>query len=169
MRKWILSTLFVLVLPATAQAQDGLIFDIGYTKACLQRSDSAEARRACIGKSADICMSTSPGGESTYGMGGCLSYEAEWWDEQLNIAYKALMRQEKANDSANGAGSNGPQSAAKALREAQRAWIPFRDAVCSYEYAQWGGGTGGGPASAACFLRMTGEQTLYLQSAGFGG
>ena len=54
-------------------------------------------------------------------------------------------------------------TAAVALRAMQRAWIGFRDATCDYERSLWGGGTGGGPATAACLMRMTGEQTLYLE------
>ena len=54
---------------------------------------------------------------------------------------------------------------AEALRDMQRAWITFRDAACDYERSQWGGGTGGGPATLACLMRMTGEQALLLGAA----
>mgnify|MGYP002633165040 CR=1 FL=1 len=154
---------------ASAVAAQELNFDIGYTTDCLAVAHGEAGMKACIGKAADACMVNTPGGDSTYGMGGCLSAEADWWDGQLNVAYKALMKREKINDAENGAGAGGPQSAATALRDLQRAWIGFRDATCAYEYAQWGGGTGGGPASVGCFMRLTGEQALYLQTAGFGG
>ena len=42
-------------------------------------------------------------------------------------------------------------------------WIGYRDATCDYERSQWGGGTGGGPATLGCLMRLTGEQTLYLE------
>jgi len=169
MRKWAgLLVGVALFWAVPAQAQD-LKFDIGATTRCLAGADGPDQKRACIGKAAEACMTDTPGGSSTYGMGGCLSAEAAWWDGELNTAYKALMKQEKTNDVNNGAGANGPLSAAKALRDAQRAWIAYRDATCAYEYAQWGGGTGGGPASVGCVMRMTGEQTLYLQTVGFGG
>jgi uncharacterized protein YecT (DUF1311 family) len=45
----------------------------------------------------------------------------------------------------------------------QRAWIGYRDAACDYERAQWGGGSGGGPATAGCLMRLTGEQALALE------
>ncbi|MFT5363966.1 MAG: hypothetical protein ACI9VX_001592 [Dinoroseobacter sp.] len=51
----------------------------------------------------------------------------------------------------------------------QRAWIEYRDATCSYEAAQWGGGTGAGPAFAGCLTRLTAEQALYLEFEGMGG
>ena len=50
----------------------------------------------------------------------------------------------------------------------QRAWIAYRDARCGYEYSLWQGGTGGGPASVACYMEVTGEQALYLESGGAG-
>ena len=50
----------------------------------------------------------------------------------------------------------------------QRAWIGWRDATCDYERAQWGGGTGGGPATVACLMRLTGEQALYLETVRMG-
>lgn len=169
MKNFLMLTFAVLSFSwAQVQAQE-LNFDIGYTTDCLATAADPAEKRQCIGKAAEACMINTPGGDSTYGMGGCLSKEGDWWDGRLNDAYKALMRQEKIHDRDNGAGSNGIQSAADSLKAAQRAWIPFRDATCQYEYAQWGGGTGGGPASAACFMRMTGEQALYLEGAGFGG
>lgn len=167
MRKFFMAMVFA-IFGTAPQAQE-LTFNIGYTTACLVATANIDAKQICIGKAAEACMTNTPGGESTYGMGGCLSAEAEWWDTELNQAYKALMAHEKNMDRENGAGENNVQSAAKALRDAQRAWIGFRDATCAYEYAQWGGGTGGGPASVACFMRMTGQQALYLQYAGFGG
>ncbi|MEO0774677.1 MAG: lysozyme inhibitor LprI family protein, partial [Pseudomonadota bacterium] len=57
----------------------------------------------------------------------------------------------------------------EALRAMQRAWIAYRDATCDYEYSQWGGGTGGGPALIGCIMRETGEQTLYLLASRLGG
>ena len=54
-------------------------------------------------------------------------------------------------------------SVAEALRAMQRAWIVYRDAACDYERAQWAGGTGGGPATAACLMQQTGVRTLELE------
>jgi uncharacterized protein YecT (DUF1311 family) len=54
-------------------------------------------------------------------------------------------------------------SVAEALRGMQRAWIVYRDEACDYERAQWAGGTGGGPATAACLMQQTGEQALALE------
>ena len=166
MRLFFIAILFSATAIA-GHAQD-LNFNIKYTTDCLADTEQVDAKQVCIGNAAEACMANTPGGDSTYGMGGCLSAEADWWDGQLNAADKALMKNEKNMDRENGLSENSVTSAAKALRQAQRAWIPFRDATCAYEYSQWGGGTGGGPASVACYMRMTAQQALYLQYAGFG-
>ena len=139
---------------------DGLEFSIAGTETCLSQIGGAE----CIGISAALCMTATEGGASTYGMGGCLSKEADYWDARLNAAYQDLMRRARENDG----DFNPPQSQAEALRDMQRAWIAYRDARCGYEYSLWQGGTGGGPASVACYMEVTGEQTLYLESGGAG-
>jgi uncharacterized protein YecT (DUF1311 family) len=54
-------------------------------------------------------------------------------------------------------------STSAALRDMQRTWIAYRDAACAYERSQWGGGTGGGPATADCLMRMTAAQALALE------
>jgi len=154
---------FVAMLASPAAAQDDLIFNIGHTRACLLDVASQADQRQCIGKSASVCMEATASGGSTYGMSGCLNFEAEWWDGQLNSAYQEVMKREKGDDAEFASEGSGIPKKAPALREMQRAWITYRDATCSYEYSQWGGGTGGGPASVGCIMRMTGEQTLYLQ------
>jgi uncharacterized protein YecT (DUF1311 family) len=158
----------IIVLAANSAplfAQDDLQFNIRHTSACLIEAGTTAEQRQCIGKSASACIDATPSGSSTYGMGGCLNFEAEWWDGQLNVAYRDLMKREKKDDAENASDGFSAPKKAPALKDMQRAWIPFRDATCSYEYSQWGGGTGGGPASIACVLRMTAEQTLYLQSS----
>ncbi|WP_299848608.1 lysozyme inhibitor LprI family protein [uncultured Roseovarius sp.] len=113
-------------------------------------------------------MADSPGGDTTVGMGGCLDREWQYWDGRLNTAYKRQMGRAKAIDAEMAdLGANVP-SQSDALRDMQRAWIPFRDGKCGYEYSQWGGGTGGGPAITACMMVETGEQALYLENAGLG-
>ncbi|MEJ8474912.1 lysozyme inhibitor LprI family protein [Roseibium algae] len=58
-------------------------------------------------------------------------------DAELNVAYKAAMTSMKQTDSYLDADMKG---AADALRDAQRAWIPFRDKACdSYGFMARGG------------------------------
>lgn len=143
---------------AAAAEDDDLVFSPAPLEACL----AAGGGRGCIGLAAEACMEATPWGASTVGMTACLGTEHEWWDARLNATYQALMAKEKRND----ADFPPPEGLglAETLRAQQRAWIAFRDARCTYEMAQWMGGTGGRPAHAACLLQMAAEQTLSLQT-----
>ena len=113
-------------------------------------------------------MNATSDGGTTVGMGYCLGQEFEYWDGRLNSAYGAIRTKAKAQDGEMAdLGSSAPATAT-ALRDMQRAWITYRDATCDFERSLWGGGTGGGPAQTGCLLSMTGEQTLYLESAWIG-
>ena len=96
-------------------------------------------------------------------MGECLDRELTFWDEMLNANYKAQMARAKASDEENKQYNPNLPSQSTALRDMQRAWITYRDAACDYERSQWGGGTGGGPATYACLMELTGLQALRLQ------
>lgn len=147
-----------------ALADDDLVYSDEATAVCLADGKGLD----CVGLSAEKCMEDTEGGYSTYGMGGCMSLEAEFWDARLNSAYKSQMAQAKEFDAMAAEDGFTTLSQADTLRDMQRAWIMFRDARCSYEYSLWGGGTGGGPASIACFTQMTAEQALYLETGGLG-
>ena len=146
-----------MAVSAPVLAQD-VPFSIEATESCLE----AGRGEACIGEAAGQCMDT-PDGYTTVGMGACLGRELDWWDARLNAAYGRLMEIEKAADAEmKEIGATAPEMAT-ALRAMQRAWIPYRDALCDYERSQWGGGTGQGPATAACLMTETGRQALWLE------
>ncbi len=145
--------------PVWVFAQD-LSFSMAETERCLAETAAADT---CIGASAALCME-SPGGQSTVGMGYCLEQEWLAWDARLNTAYQARMAEAKGIDAEMRDLGASVVSQATALRDMQRAWIPFRDAKCDFERSQWGGGTGGGPATLACLMTETARQTLYLEA-----
>jgi uncharacterized protein YecT (DUF1311 family) len=155
-------TLLILLAtcPTVAVGQD-MVFDPAPTEACLAAAPADVA--SCIGHAADACMVENEMGETTIGMGFCLSQEWAWWDARLNAAYGALMARHEAGDAEVKAEGIEAPSVAEALRGMQRAWIVYRDEACDYERAQWAGGTGGGPATAACLMQQTGEQALALE------
>ncbi len=154
----LLAGLFAAV-PAAGQ---DIAFSPGKTERCLAGAADLPAREACVGLSADACIDT-PGGYTTVGMGFCLRSEADFWDARLNAAYGALMQMETAVAAEQKRLGSAALSPALALRDMQRAWIGYRDAACEYEYSQWGGGTGAGPASAECAMRLTARQALALE------
>jgi len=119
----------------------------------------------CAGRAAERCIEASPGGPTTVAMSGCTDRERARWDDWLNTAYRQLSAVLAAQDAQ--APSYAPDQA-EALRAMQRAWIAFRDAKCDHEAAQWGGGTGAGPARLSCLLHETARQMLYLQSGRLG-
>jgi uncharacterized protein YecT (DUF1311 family) len=143
---------------------DEPVFDPVHTETCLSNSGGVEGPPTdCVGQSADICMSSALG-STTAGMNLCLEAEWQWWDARLNRTYRALMEEHRKTDvEMAGTGATVP-SMAQALQAMQRAWIPFRDARCDYQMAQWGGGTGGGPALVGCLMAETGRQALYLEA-----
>lgn len=149
------------LLAAPVAAQD-LSYSDQATQLCLDTAQTAQARVACIGKSSSACME-GPGGSSTVGMGGCLDRELSFWDKLLNANYQSTMAQARKADAEAEEYQSDLASQAEALREMQRAWVAYRDAACTYERTTWGGGTGGGPATLACLMDLTGRQALKLQ------
>ncbi|WP_372993714.1 lysozyme inhibitor LprI family protein [Sulfitobacter sp.] len=153
------------LLAAPVLAQDLQYTDRG-TQSCLEQAESYGAKIDCAGASAGQCMEDTPGGHSTVGMGGCLDRELAYWDGLLNSHYKVAMAQAKNLDAERPASMKGLPGAAAALREMQRAWIPFRDKACAYEASLWSGGTGQGPAALSCLMQQTAKQTLTLEPWG---
>ena len=151
------------VFAGMAGAQE-LSFDPAPTQGCLDQADwSGGPPYDCVGQAADACMSTGDG-SSTVGMGYCLDAEWQWWDARLNRVYADLMAQNKEMDASMAGSAANLPSLARNLQAMQRAWIPFRDAACEYEMAQWGGGTGQGPALVGCLMIETGRQTLSMEA-----
>lgn len=118
----------------------------------------------CAGEAANLCMDLEEGGHSTFGMMSCLIKERDVWDEQLNSAYRQARSFAKAMDEDDL--ENFPEFAVRAtqVRDAQRAWIVFRDANCSMEYGLWGSGSMRQIAGADCLMRMTAQRTFELRA-----
>lgn len=116
----------------------------------------------CVGQAAQACMNT-PGGDTTIGMIECLQGELSYWDRRLNAAYAKRISAAKQEDAEMNKIRSSASTLEDSLRKMQRAWISYRDASCLYEQAQWQGGTGGGPATAACHMHETARQALRLE------
>jgi uncharacterized protein YecT (DUF1311 family) len=147
-----------MILPGPALSQT-LSFDIAPTATCVTQGGGLD----CVGKAANLCMEVSQGGYSTNGMSGCTDRELEWWDDRLNAVYRATRIRLAALDA--DMPSYAP-SQVEALKEMQRAWIPFRDAKCQFVASEWTGGSGAGPATLWCLMDETARQALYLEQRG---
>jgi uncharacterized protein YecT (DUF1311 family) len=79
---------------------------------------------------------------STREMSDCLVLAWEAQDGKLNTFYGEVLPVLTEDE-------------AKALREAERIWIRYRDATCDAEKSLYGGGTGGPPAYLACMEAVT--------------
>lgn len=148
----------------TAQA-DGAAsgYDSLILQSCLD-THGMETRADCIGMASTRCLYGPVGGSSTVGMAACLDAELRQWDSMLNDAYQRLRALDAASDAEMGDSLPGVPRLVPSLRDMQRAWIAFRDAACTYEAAQWGGGTGAGPASTQCLMELTARRALALQA-----
>lgn len=148
----------LLALPAAAQ---DLSYDPGAFEACVVRGAAPEA---CVLAPAEACIAGSADGQTTAGMGSCYERARQDWDGRLNAAYGTAMEAARRLEAEAAAGGWTQPPLAVPLRDMQRAWIAFRDAACDFEHAQWGGGSGGGPAVGACLAAETGRQALRIEA-----
>src|SRR5690348_7808892 len=102
-------------------------------------STITHASDAGTSKQFDACMNKSGGVTSE--MLNCIGAETKVQDARLNNAYKKLM-------------PTLTPSRQKQLQEAERAWLKYRDANCSF-YADPDGGTNATVDSADCFRSAT--------------
>ncbi|EPX86330.1 Uncharacterized protein putative in bacteria [Rubellimicrobium thermophilum DSM 16684] len=81
-------------------------------------------------------------------------------DDALNAAYARAVSAIEALD------PDGSRGLEALLREAQRAWIVFRDAACEAEAALYAGGSIEPLIRATCLERLTVERTRDLLAYG---
>ncbi len=91
----------------------------------------------------------------------CAGQDYSKADAELNVAYAKARAVMKSYDADLPPGQRG---AAKALLEAQRAWIPFRDAACKAEGYPFEGGTIQPMIVAECLARLTRRRTEDLRA-----
>jgi len=114
----------------------------------IQSSGENVSLRECIGAASRVCMDQ-PGGSSTVGMSECTMRENAWWDQYLNFLYQDLKD------------SLTTEQFTK-LRDAQRAWIKFRDTDCDFNYEYWKEGTIRSTFYTSCVLDKTATRAIEL-------
>lgn len=87
--------------------------------------------------------------------------EQDWMraDAALNAAYKRAIARLRAQDADLPPELRGGEAA---LRQAQRAWVGFRDAACEAEGFEMRGGSGEAMLVYACRARLTDERAADL-------
>ena len=84
-------------------------------------------------------------------------------DEDLNLAYRMAMDSAKQMDQYL---APGEVTNSEMLRDAQRAWIPFRDKACAAESNLARGGTMQSMLVSSCMERLTRQRTEDLRYFG---
>lgn len=102
------------------------------------------------GPAADPCKDP----RTTIEMKECAAREYKEADAALNKAYKEAMARLTSKEQKD------------KLKEAQKAWIKFRDLHCESEYLTWEGGSFGGVAHTNCMTSLTRKRTAQLESLG---
>jgi uncharacterized protein YecT (DUF1311 family) len=143
-------TALVLLAAAAASAQDGGM------AACV--ADSYDPND-CLGVISGSCTQAARE-DTTLTTVGCIEEETEAWDVMLNAEYQTTMTVFREADASGDVAGTTRESA---LKEAQRAWIAFRDAECGLRYAQWGNGSMRQIAAANCLMEETAERAIALR------
>ena len=120
-----------------------------------------EGEERCVGVHAYPCM-RALARQAAQGMKKCLDDERLAWDRVLNEDWADHMAHARRLDATNG--DLAPASVAESLREAQSAWIAFRDADCGIFAAQRGIDAMRVVDEAACLLGLTAERVRELRS-----
>ncbi len=133
---------------------------------CYAAATADGSHANCVGVLSKACMDGEEGGHSTLGMTFCTLAEAQVWDRYLNLEYKQSMAALRDMDADTAVHFPEFANRAETLRDAQRAWITFRDAECGLAYAMWGSGSMRNVASASCRLDMISKRTIELRELG---
>ncbi len=104
-----------------------------------------------------------PDATSQAEMTGCASRAYEAADGDLNLAYKLAMERARSMDEYL---QDGQVPAVDILRDAQRAWLPFRDQACEAESLMARGGTMQNMIFFMCLERLTRNRTEDLRIFG---
>ncbi|MCR9107587.1 lysozyme inhibitor LprI family protein [Marivita sp. XM-24bin2] len=144
--------------PQFGTAQN-LEIDQQIVRDCFENTEIGALYPFCLGEASGQCQEL-PGGSTTIGIAECIQAETAMWDVILNEEYKWTQM---ANETADEKGLSQVMDRSDALRDAQRAWIAFRDADCTARYAMWQDGTIRTIVGANCHLTMTAQRAIELR------
>lgn len=111
-------------------------------------SQVASANKTALSKQFSACMDKSGG--VTVNMLDCIASETKGQDAHLNKAYKEVMGQLTP-------------ARKEQLQEAQRFWLKYRDANCTF-YADPDGGTIATVSASYCFMSTTAARAKEIET-----
>ncbi len=153
--KWTAAAALLLIVatPALAENDEPTAAERKTIADCLAANtgDEIKAMGACIGLIADPCPDAP--GANTMTIVACQMREQKIWDDDLNEWYGDALKRLADQP-----------GAAAALKEAQRAWIQFRDAKCDYWEKLYEGGTFASVAAGNCMRATTGERAIEMRA-----
>ncbi len=97
-------------------------------------------------------------------MNACAARDFEAADAELNRVWREAVASARAADGEMDANADGRSSYESTLRDAQRAWIAFRDAHCSWEGYEARGGSMESMLYEMCRASLTRERTEQLRA-----
>ncbi|MEP1587623.1 MAG: lysozyme inhibitor LprI family protein [Tateyamaria sp.] len=161
MKKLLIFTFGLIALGMPSFAQDPIV-DRAVIEACHAEMVREFTEVECVGDAANACQGIHTSGfdgGTTRGISQCLEAETKVWDELLNLTYLSTQRllAEQEDD----ARSNDPDRT-DTFRDAQRAWITFRDAECLRLFSKWQDGTIRSNVFHGCLMTMTAERAIAL-------
>lgn len=126
----------------------------------ISTSDGAVYQQ-CIGLGSQACLGSSDG-TSTAGTVSCLVQETDYWSGKMEGVYDVALAEAGALDEEMAKLESSAPSMSDALEAAQTGWKQFMTSTCDLAAAQFGGGSGAGPAAQACAVQLTAEQYFRL-------
>jgi len=156
----------LLALAAPTRADEALLAKYrGAADACwASAAGDITHTESCRSLVFDACTLGEPGGQSNQGMSHCLYADAAFWDEKLNALWGHAMAVVRDADAADMEYAPDFAVRAERLRDAQRAWIAFRDAQCAFDYAVFGDGSLRLLLYPGCLADMTFDRVTDLMS-----
>jgi uncharacterized protein YecT (DUF1311 family) len=149
MTRW-LCIVALMLMPAVASAQLAEV-QIQDVRACLGDALPGETAPDCLGKPADNCIADT--NDEMRAITACIDAETAAWDLLLNEQYRGLSTTLRQRD----------PDLPVLLRDAQRAWISYRDAQCAFDHARWRDGGLRSVVKANCMMTTTAQRTLELR------
>lgn len=159
MQRFMILACLMMPVPALAQDGDGGAQVHAAAEQCIRSATDLEGRLACVGQPAAQCLEAAET-PNTIARSICADAELTYWKSYLNRVYDASYAALAADDAED---PNGPRQA-PAFEAAQKAWLGWRQAECTFAASQMRGGSGAGPVQIGCEMGLTGQRALQVEA-----